>query len=439
MTDQSLERHEDFLTKLRRLIDEGYQTEAVAEILALEDIGQRFVILEQLLPEEDRSLMSLRLELSLAGQFSKLMGITSKLARDLDFVGKLANGLAGVLTHALKSECRLDRARALLFARHHALDFSLHPHHLLPLELVSSLALELVPLSGHGSYMERVSFLSKSLILLLESSFISYQVETEVANYRSQSLANAFDECLYFQPSAVLETVAAVLREMIGADLRHFTLEGLTAITPDALAYQIAPYLQAIRDTDQIRFEMNQQTPYGDFRIMQIHNKSAKIEIGVGAADTLWALNNMLSREKRQQESGQRELQNEKQRLENERYEMETAIHLQRLALDQDKRLAAQERAMLQEELRQKKLETHTKELELEERRWKLEEARMDRYFALAMEMLQKFTTNNLSTEQLIDYLPRMVRSIKTVIESDLTMRIGWHNAPRTLPEHRGD
>ena len=80
----------------------------------------------------------------------------------------------------------------------------------------------------------------------------------------------------------------------------------------------------------------------------------------------------------------------------NERMQTENEAHLRQLEIEDDPQLKLEEKKCqgspcLREETKQKQLETREKEMALEERRWQLEQAQMREYFAVAMEMLERF------------------------------------------------
>ena len=457
------EMQEDFITQLLQLIDSGRGDEAAAKLLDLDSLQNQFIALEHLVDQLGNTGLKLRFELALLSasyfnlepifalyRFDLLRIQVRNLAHILDLV--LINNLAIIshkyidplIYHILKGgiASAFDLASNLKFDLELATDLDLIRNRALDHTLAIGLALD----SSIGLArdldinLELLPVLVQSIVFLLSIHYIPQNIRQQIEAAYQQTAANVYGESLYQQrenPSHLIDVIVDVVQALFGKDIRYITLEGVDHITPDILAYDIAPYLQAVGNIQKIYCELNDER-FIEPRIIQIHNESPKIEL-IGIADIFRAINDIFSWRKRGQEANQRDLQLRKLELENELLEAKTKAQIQQITIEQNQQLDTQEKALqiaiLQEEYQQKQIETQQKQAELDQ----IDLQKMRVYYALAEELLPRLAPDGLTLEQKTEYLPKLARYIKVMEESPLTMRIGYHDVPRppTLPEEK--
>jgi hypothetical protein len=458
------ENSEDFIARLHRLLNEGEENKVFKEIIQLNTPVEQLSTLEQLVPQLEDNWV-LRLELIMAISFSRALALalalahdrTHELARDRTLARDLA--IARDLARDLDRVRNLDRILDFTFDLHRAHDLVLaldstltregSLDHDLALALALARDLALAPARPRLAVnraliyrIEQMGLIANSLVYLFSVAYIPSDVVKQIRLNYERSLANAYEENLYLaaqQSSPVLHTIGEVLKHIIGADLRYITLEGLDHITPDVLLYDIAPYLKALANIHQVHAKLTKnKKKYREPRIVQIHNESAKIEI-TSLGDVIRALNDVFSIRKRKQDAKWRDVEIEKSELQKQKTQAELEAHVASIAIEQDPAISIAEREIKlqiqREELKQKQLETREKELALAERSWELEQAQMIFYFEKTIELLNRLSPEPLTPEQLAEHLPITLNAVKVMMQSRLTMRIGWHERPRTLPE----
>lgn len=519
-------KQEDWISRLLRLIDDGHQKNAVTDLSQLSDDAQKFDALEQLAAHiENRTISRLRfrlvnlfaldlalelpfhisgnhtlistfpdarvhipahapvhpphhalaialvriLEYALAGSRERVSSLIS--ARERNFAGVFDPALDHTLdlAHSRESDIAtyfasaLANSTALAIAETSASAF----------DFATALANDLGLVLARGTdytfdfVLEPICLNVEILIFWLSRVPIYRNIYINIYDCYHKELANAFEESVYLQRESshpILNVIVDVLKQITDNNLRYITLEGSDAITPDVLAYEIAPYLQALRDIKQVVFASASKKStqgsgksktlgkiaagiYKEPRIVQIHNESAKIDI-LGIADIIRAVNEVISLRKRNQDATLRDLQiensyltNDQLRLQNERAKLETQGHLQQMAIENDTNLPNAEKAvkiaLLQEQIKQERNKTQMQELELAEKQWELERKQMREYMTTSVEMLRELFGREIIIEDFAEHLPKMTQAVKTMLDSRLTLRIGWHDSPRppNLPE----
>ncbi|MCA9902931.1 MAG: hypothetical protein KC547_03665 [Anaerolineae bacterium] len=455
------ETEDDLLEKLLRLIHEGRQDEAVDLILAQTTLIEQLEIVERLADQLRRKTLRLRLHLALALGLRR--ALDAARAPDLALARALAQALAQALeiVHALDTDPALDaisvrQAIALALARDRDLTrklaLSLASHIALDVALELDRALDMSRGLDHGLALPRdqISYIAR-LIVLSVSGITNAQDISQLAERHRIQLANTLDESLFLQSAyaePVLSTICAVLVRVAGHSLRHITLESARPITPDVLNREISAYLDALQGVQQVYDEIHgHSATLPRPCLIAVHDRSATIEI-VNIADSICAINTVITRHKRRQDAAQRDLQRELVRLkheaahvENERTRMETGAFLQQQALENDQQLQQDERTaritQLRDETRVKSLEIAEAALAVQERRWQLEQAQLSTYVEIAKELLQALVPRDANIDDFVTHLPALVTAVRTLMESQLTPRIGHHDTPRpdTLPE----
>lgn len=440
------EKQENFIEMLLRLINERQSDEAITQILKLPSQVERLEILEQLAANSDTDARNLRVNL--------IAGLSFARTFDHDISFDLLNKLALDMTRSLSIARVGVPALALTLAR----SFELVNNLAFELDHDRALALALARALARASpRLANLGFDGNTLVVIVEliisslSDILDFDpIQTWIDDIYSRQLANSLDESIYLQRktgSAVINVITIVLDQIIGGNLRHITLEGIKVITPTVLEYEIAPFLQAIGDIQEVYNALYPSINNHAPRIVSMHNEAPKFEI-TDAGKAIKDINDVVTPKIRKDTAEQRSLQNENialqneaLRLQNERTNEKIAASRRRQQIEDDPQLTYEQKnaqvIALREESRQKKLENDERELALEERRWQLERARMHEYFDIAAELLERFKPSDVSLDDLATHLPKLAAAVQTMWESNLTMRIGWHDNPRppTLPE----
>ncbi len=210
------------------------------------------------------------------------------------------------------------------------------------------------------------------------------------------------------------------------------TLEGETPISTAILTNEIAPYLQALRDIQEVH-DLVVDKEFVEPKIIQIHNELPKISAdGLGdairAADEVWTPN------RRRQSAEARDLENQRQRIENEARRDEAAFVAEKRRLDRiedgdERRLEIQ---ILEEELKQKQIETEMKLVELQAKKIENLYVMLD----LADEIFERWGANQTLLDLGEQATAQLLSALLIVTSSPRGLRIGSHDNPRptTLP-----
>jgi hypothetical protein len=294
------EEHGDFITQLLNMIQQGYRDEAIETIAEIDVSYRQLEILEQIALSAGEMTPKFQFELGVAATVARArdrmrdraIDLTHALAYDPARTIDLARHLIRARNRAFALASDFDTSRARDLARDLGLilDVARSLATSLDVELAQNINRDLalaenlgVALAVASDYVSNATFLvhiAEMLIFLYSNSEVPSTIRQSIESGYYQKLADSLDECLYLQqqnPSNTLETVSQVLQRLIGDNLRHITLEGVTAITPDTLANTIAPYLQALNDFLRIHAQIT-NNDFQELRIVQIHNLLPKIE-----------------------------------------------------------------------------------------------------------------------------------------------------------------
>lgn len=432
------DKFESLITKLLRLIDEGNQAEAIEAIIELSLLGQ-LGILEELAAQIGGKTNDWQFYLVSIRTIVRTRANIDSIARTMAHDPFRIIALIKIIAHdlALTLDLTSDHSITHNLARDLA-SIRMRPQRANELERVlpraRDRARDLANGLAHSKFTPLFN-ISMVLFFALDFKFIPSSIQKQVEKDYHILLANTLDEGLHLQqknPSLIVDTIIEVLWHIAGNDIRHITLEGANAITPDVLANDIAPYFQALRDLQKILTEIDDKD-YEEPQIVAIEQGSIIAEIK-GFVEAVIEVIKFLKNYK--QDSELRDLTLEEQRLSNRLQAAQNQNELARIRMQQSN-------ISIEEQARYTKIVEETKQIILDTQLKldKVRNSRQDRdreanieYLKLADQMISE-RAPNLDPDEYIEKVMRVATALRHFSESDLQLRLGHRKPPPTLPE----
>ncbi len=214
--------------------------------------------------------------------------------------------------------------------------------------------------------------------------------------------------------------IIAVLQQLVETGI--IVLTGIESLTPQILSNYIAPYLQALIDTQQIIAQVTQMTqPFIQPRLSNI-SQSTPISIQMeGVAKTVTIVRDYIIPWRRKQAQLIADLEIARKQHEIARFEVE--IHEIRLKAAQ----ARIDAIALDENFEQKSLETSRARLNLEEKRLEIERKTRESLQSkidLALNIIEQLNPS-LSEKERIVYVNQLLEPLNVLIDSPLEIAGG--------------
>ncbi len=351
------EEVEDFYTKLREKIENGEVDEAVMMVNGLESTQEKIGALQYLT-------------------------ITVFDALDRDSVLDRARALDLDSALALALDSALDRKRALALA--HALD----------LALAFALAFALDSARALASDRDHARALDSGRALAL-------------ARARVQLYASTIIRCLE----------GLVPKQLVSGDEYtedEIQLAGHDPLTPITLVSQVAPYLQALIDLQEVIIQLTGE-PFIEPRIRSISEHSPLSFQMDGVADAIRVVREIVTPWRRKHAQQMAELEVSEKQVEIGKAEVDIQETRARTAQTRAATKAAEKRQSA--EIEQLLLENEAKRLQNEEKRLEIHREKLD----LALSIVERFAPDLSEKERLLA-VTQMMESLTTLTESPLEL-----------------